>query len=165
MRTANSSIVTAPIAMIYATNEDLFLRALDGLTNAEMWNRPIKKNNPMLWLAGHVAQTRAQVLQILGEPYDTKWGELFVRGTQLKDPVQYPAIVEIKHTMSDISARLQKKLESINDEQLTHAAQGLQVPNAKTLADQVAFFALHDSYHIGQLAYIRKMLGYPALVG
>jgi uncharacterized damage-inducible protein DinB len=33
------------------------------------------------------------------------------------------------------------------------------------MADQLGFFALHDTYHVGQLAYIRKALGYPALVG
>jgi hypothetical protein len=27
-----------------------------------------------------------------------------------------------------------------------------------------AFFAYHEAYHIGQMAYVRKWLGYPGLV-
>ena len=33
------------------------------------------------------------------------------------------------------------------------------------VADELAFFSLHDSYHVGQLAYVRKGLGYPGLAG
>ena len=41
----------------------------------------------------------------------------------------------------------------------------LQVPGTKTMADELAFFALHESYHVGQLAFVRKGLGYPGLAG
>ncbi len=39
------------------------------------------------------------------------------------------------------------------------------IPGIKTLADELAFFALHDSYQVGQMAYIRKAVGYPGLAG
>ena len=29
----------------------------------------------------------------------------------------------------------------------------------------LAFLALHDSYHLGQLGYLRKVLGHPGVVG
>ena len=31
----------------------------------------------------------------------------------------------------------------------------------KTVADELAFFTLHEAYHVGQLSYVRKGLGYP----
>jgi uncharacterized damage-inducible protein DinB len=40
-----------------------------------------------------------------------------------------------------------------------------QTTSAMTLAGELAFFAMHDTYHVGQMAYIRKALGYPGLVG
>lgn len=42
---------------------------------------------------------------------------------------------------------------------------GLELQNAKTGADQLAAFAMNDSYHVGQLAFVRKGLGYPAIAG
>ena len=36
---------------------------------------------------------------------------------------------------------------------------------SKYLGDQIAFLAMHDTYHVGQLAYVRKALGLPGVVG
>jgi hypothetical protein len=39
------------------------------------------------------------------------------------------------------------------------------VPNARTLMHEIAQLAWHDSYHLGQMAYLRKALGFDGLVG
>jgi hypothetical protein len=59
MTTTTCSTVATPIAKIFATNDDLALRALDGLTHKQLWEAPTERNNAMLWIAGHVVQTRA----------------------------------------------------------------------------------------------------------
>jgi hypothetical protein len=66
--------------------------------------------------------------------------------------------------MREISPRLHAKLASLDDQYLAGPAR-MQVPGTKTVADEIAFFGLHDSYHVGQLAYVRKGLGYPGLAG
>ena len=35
----------------------------------------------------------------------------------------------------------------------------------RTFADQVAFGAFHESYHVGQMGYVRRQLGHSAVVG
>ena len=85
MTTATTSAMAAPVAMIFAINDDLVFRALEGLTHAELWHAPTDRNNPMLWVAGHVVQTRAVVLQLLGEPVETGWGDVFDRGATIGD--------------------------------------------------------------------------------
>jgi hypothetical protein len=37
MTTTTTTAVAAPMAMIFSTNDDLVLRALDGLTHEELW--------------------------------------------------------------------------------------------------------------------------------
>ena len=157
--------VAAPIAMIFRVNDDIVSRALEGLTTSELSHRPTDKNNPVLWLAGHVAETRATLLRVLGEPFDTTWGNLFVRGATLQEPAGYPSVEEIKRILVKINAKLYATLEGLDDVRLAQPAQGFEMPNAKTVADQIAFFALHDSYHVGQMGYVRKGLGYSRLVG
>ena len=80
MTTATPSAVAAPIATIFAINDGFVLPAIAGLTHDELWKAPTDRNNGMLWIAGHVVQTRAMILQVLGEPVDTGWGKLFDRG-------------------------------------------------------------------------------------
>ena len=46
MTTATTSAVAAPIVMIFAINDDLMYRVLDGLTPEELWRTPTDRNNP-----------------------------------------------------------------------------------------------------------------------
>jgi uncharacterized damage-inducible protein DinB len=156
--------LTGPIATIFSFNEPFVYRALDGLTDEELWRAPSQHNNAMLWVAGHVAQTRASVLRFLGGTVDTGWGTLFDRGAARADSTHYPSKDEIERVMREVSPRLYAALRSLEDDVLTRPAT-IRVPGTKTLGDELAFFALHDSYHVGQLAYIRKSLGYPGLAG
>jgi uncharacterized damage-inducible protein DinB len=167
MTTATTSAVAAPIATIFAINDGFVLPALERLTHDELWKAPTDHNNAMLWIAGHVVQTRAMILRLLGEPVDTGWGKLFDRGAPAAtaaDADRYPSRDEIEGAMREITPRLHAKLASLDDTYLAGPAR-LQVPGTKTVADELAFFALHESYHVGQLAYVRKGLGYPGLAG
>jgi uncharacterized damage-inducible protein DinB len=155
---------TTPIATMFSFNDHFVLQALEGLTQDELWRAPTSHNNPMLWVAGHLVQTRAMLLQMLGEHVDTGWGKLFDRGATLGDAKQYPSGSEIARVMREVSPRLLAALSTLNEEQLNRSA-SLGIPGFQTLADELAFFALHDSYHVGQLAYIRKALGHPGLAG
>ena len=167
MTTTSTSAVAAPIATIFSMNDDLALRALDGLTSEEMWRTPTDRSNPMLWIAGHLVQTRAMLLRILGEPVDTGWGSMFDRGANAASRDQsdrYPSRDEIVRVMRELIPRLRARLTTLDDASLARPAT-MQLPGTKTVADELAFFALHDSYHTGQLAYLRKALGYPGLAG
>jgi uncharacterized damage-inducible protein DinB len=164
MTTETTSALAAPTAMIFSFNEPFVYHALEGLTKEELWRAPTDRNNGMLWVAGHMVQTRATVLAFLGDPVDTGWGNLFDRGAVLVDPSRYPSKEEIVRVMRDVSPRLSTRLTSLKEDVLTKPAT-MQVPGTKTVADELAFFAFHDSYHVGQLSYIRKSLGYPGLAG
>jgi hypothetical protein len=164
MTTTAANTAAAPIAMIFAFNDSFVLQALDGLTGEELWRPLTTSNNPLLWVAGHIVQTRAMVLQILGEQAETGWGSLFDRGAKIGNPKDYPSGTEVTRAAREISPRMHAALTALTDEQLKRPA-SLSIPGLNTLTDELAFFALHDAYHVGQLAYVRKGLGYPGLAG
>ena len=164
MTTTTANSAAAPIAMIFAFSDSLVLQALEGLTHEELWRPLTTSNNPLLWVAGHIVHTRAMVLQILGEQVETGWGSLFDRGAKVGNPKEYPSGPEVARVMREISPRLHTALAALQDEQLNRPA-SLPIPGLSTLTDELAFFALHDAYHVGQLAYVRKGLGYPGLAG
>jgi uncharacterized damage-inducible protein DinB len=164
MTTTIADTAAAPIAMIFTFSDSLVLQALEGLTHEELWRPLTTSNNPLLWVAGHIVQTRAMVLQILREQAETGWGNLFYRGAKVGNPKDYPSGSEVARVMREISPRLHTALAALQDEQLNRPA-SLPIPGLKTLTDELALFALHDAYHVGQLAYVRKGLGYPGLAG
>ena len=161
---ASTASSAAPVAVIFAFNDSFVIQALEGLTQEEMWRAPTTHNNPLLWVAGHVVQTRALVLGMLGQRVDTGWGNLFDRGAKIDNAQQYPSGPEVAKVMREVSSRLHTALAGLDPENLSRPA-SLGIPGINTLSDELAFFALHDSYHVGQLAYIRKALGYPGLAG
>ena len=72
---------------------------------------------------------------------------------------------KIGEVAREVNARLFTKLAEAGDDLLSREARGPRPPSAQTVGEQLAFLALHDSYHVGQLAYVRKALGLPGVVG
>lgn len=161
IKAANAA--TAPM-FIFSFNEGFVPLALKGLSHEELWRSLTDRNNSILWVAGHLAQSRADVLNMLGRHFETGWGNLFARGARVGDPSLYPSEAEVERVMREISQQMCSVLPALKDDELTRAA-ALPVPGVETLGDELAFFALHDSYHVGQMAYIRKGLGYPGIAG
>ena len=164
MSSTTRTSAATPVAMIFSFNDNFLLHSLEGLSEEELWRAPTSYNNPILWVAGHAAQTRATVVQMLGEHFETGWGNLFDRGAKVGDAKLYPSGPEVARVTSEVSSRLGSALANLKEERLSGPA-SLPISGIETFADELAFFALHDSYHVGQLVYIRKSLGYPGLAG
>jgi uncharacterized protein YndB with AHSA1/START domain len=164
---AASAVATAlaPVALIFKLNAGLMKSSLEGLSEADLWQRPSPLNNPLLWVFGHIVSTRATMLGLLGDPFDTGWGDLFSRGAALQEASRYPSRAEIDRLHRQVVDRLKVKFAALTDADLAGPAVGTPLPGAKTIADQLAFLAFHESYHVGQLAYIRKSLGHSAVAG
>jgi uncharacterized protein YndB with AHSA1/START domain/uncharacterized damage-inducible protein DinB len=155
----------APLALIFRVNDSLAERTLDKITDEELWRRPTDRSNPMLWILGHMVNTRAQMLAMFGEPFDPGWGDVFNRGAGLGDAVGYPAREAVQAVSKDVNARLYARLGALTDTELARPATRSPNPAVKTIVDQIAFMVMHDTYHVGQLAYVRKALGHPGVVG
>jgi len=154
-----------PVAFILAGNDSVADRAFIGVKPEDLWKRPTPQNNSMLWIYAHMAAVRARMLNVLGDAYDPGLGEAFGRGSQVQDPEHYPTREKIIEASREVNARLFAKLATVGEAELSRKATGPMPPSVQTVGDQLAFFALHDSYHVGQLAYVRKALGLPGVVG
>jgi hypothetical protein len=57
-----------------------------------------------------------------------------------------------------------KRLDDLGEDGLVAPSpRSLPIPD-KTIRGAINFAAFHESYHVGQMAYIRKWLGFPGLV-
>ena len=84
----------------------------------------------------------------------------------MQDPGAYPSREQINEASREVNARLFAKLAALTDAEVNKDATGGPLPpSVRTVADRLAFLAMHDSYHVGQLAYVRKALGLPGVVG
>jgi len=165
-RTANVyHPAVAPVAFIFAGNDSLAERTFLGVAPDDLWKRPTPNTNGMLWIYGHMAAVRGRMLAALGEEFDPGLGDAFGRGAALQDASTYPSREKINEASREVNRRLFAKLAALTDADLAKPAQGPKPNFVQTVGEQIAFFALHDSYHVGQLAYVRKALGLPGVVG
>lgn len=155
----------APIAFIFQANDGLIRQTLSDLPAEALWKQPGGLGNSIMWIVGHITQTRAGMLSLLGERASTGWGDLFRRGAQRQDPSAYPEPQAIKAVGIDLTKRVQAKLATITDEELAAPVTTIKLPNVNTVADALAFFAFHETYHVGQLGYVKKALGYNPIAG
>jgi uncharacterized damage-inducible protein DinB len=154
-----------PIAYIFQANDGLIRQTLSDLPADALWKQPGGQGNSIMWIVGHITQTRAGLLSLLGERASTGWGELFRRGAQRQDPSAYPEPQAIKAVGVDLSKRLHAKLDTITEGELGSPVTAVKLPNVHTVLDALAFFAFHEAYHVGQLGYVKKALGYTAIAG
>jgi len=153
------------IALIYKLNNGVVARTLDGLSDEEVWQSPPGGGNPIGWILGHLAEYRTAMLAILGSPLQTEWqARLFMRGSVRGDRSIYPPRASIESAWKATHGAMRDAFAAATPEQLS-APSTLDMPGVRTLADQIAFGAFHESYHVGQMGYLRRQLGHTAVVG
>lgn len=156
----------APCIQQYALSAHLFEKVLKGLGQKELMRSPGADSNPMIWVAGHVVQSRATLLHMLGVKKETPWGELFSRGaSRPEDITRYPKIEEILSVWNEMAGGLMGRLNALTEQDLEKEAP-LELPGPdKTIRNAITFLAFHETFHIGQMAYLSKWLGRGQLVG
>ena len=153
------------IANLYKVNTGLVIKALEMSNASEHHTRIGDKANSFHWIAGHLTASRFTVANMLGLNEQFPNDELFSFGSEPKDPSAYQSIDEIKQAWGEIAEKLLARLEEVTDADLDGEAP-FEVPGVpKKIGDLVSFLQLHESYHVGQLAYINRMQGSERLVG
>jgi uncharacterized damage-inducible protein DinB len=90
---------------------------------------------------------------------------VFARGAARADQTQYPAVGEVRNVWNEVSAKLLDCLSNAPAELLEKTPSPGAPSFDGKLSGLVAFLAFHETYHVGQVSYLRKWLGYGQSVG
>lgn len=152
------------VAEQFRITTNLFIKAMDGVSAADAMRRPAERSNPLLWLAGHLTQFRSRLLTLIGVPRDFPWEDIFDTGAEVGPASLYPSPAELVALWEDFSTLLEERLAALTEEEL-RAPPGLKVPSTDaTLRGAIGYFSLHEAYHVGQMGYVRKWLGFTPII-
>jgi uncharacterized damage-inducible protein DinB len=155
----------ANIEGMFKTNTDIVKKALDEVPPDRWFLKPGDDSNHLMWVAGHLVVHRAAVLKHLGADWEAPWSSLFKRGAKRTADEDYPSIDEIRNAWKEVTKKLFASLNDPPSERLSQPApQGPPSFDGK-VSGQVAFLAFHETYHVGQVSYLRKWLGCGQSVG
>jgi len=143
--------------IIFNMNSRLFINALEGVTEEQAKERISNHNNPLSWLGTHTVWARYNACMFLGKPVDKNpYAGLFENFKPFDPNYAYPTLAEIKTEWQKATALLNEALASVSEEYLA-AESPLKSPiGDPTFGGTVAFLAQHESYDIGQVAYLKK---------
>ena len=151
---------------LYNLRSRHFSNALKGVGREELLRRPTDSVNPMLWIAGHMTVSRCSLARLMGAKDEGPWKDLFSKGAQTTEFENLPDVSEIQAVWSGVSEGLIGRMGKLSESELgsSVAPESFRFAD-KTLRGVILFRGHHESYHVGQMAYLRKWLGYPGLVG
>jgi hypothetical protein len=137
-------------------NTRLFLSALDGVTEEQAKERISDHNNPLSWLAAHTVWARYNTLAMLGKPAANPYDGLFEGFKPFDAAANYGSLAQAKENWKKVSELLKEALTSVTEEHLA-ADCPLKSPIGDfSFGGTVTFLAQHESYDIGQIAYLKK---------
>jgi uncharacterized damage-inducible protein DinB len=151
------------LADILRLNTRLFRNCLEGVTDAQAAARPASETNNAAFIAAHLADSRFYLLKLLGVECDNPLARYLAVGRSIDDLDKLPSIAETLAAWSDASHALRDRLEAMTAAELDEiVSPRFPMPNPTRLS-ALPFLVQHDSYHIGQLALLRKHAGLPAM--
>lgn len=155
---------SGPLREILALNTDLLLNALDDMSDAQARER-VRAANPVAFLAAHVVDARCFLAALLGMPVPNPIGDL-LKDARSADDVEarnLPTLDTVRAEWTRVSAHLERTFDTVTDEQWRATIDQRFPVRDRSLAAGLAFLLQHESYHVGQMALLRRQLGCPAL--
>jgi uncharacterized damage-inducible protein DinB len=146
-------------------NEYIVNRAVSDVGAEDWFRKPGNDSNHLMWVMGHLVVHRGRTLNLLGGDWNSSWAPLFARGAQRVDDNEYPSCEEMRAAWNKVSAELLNAVRSAPPDVLAESAPTGPPSFDGKLSGTVAFFAFHDTYHAGQIGFLRKWLGYGQTVG
>ena len=152
-----------PLAAQFRVVTNAYLKALDGMDRDALLTRPGARSNSPIWIAGHLVQSRARLVTILGASRELPWPELFRTGSTVVDPAAYPDVTAVVAEWRELTDDLMRRLEDLTGAALAGDAPPRVASPDDTLRGAISLFAFHEGYHVGQLGFLRKWLGFSSL--
>lgn len=152
-----------PFARLFALNTDLLLNATDGLSDEEAARRLQPHVNSVAFLVAHLTDMRHYLAVLAGQPRDNPLTPLLQDATSNDDITGWPRFETLRGYWSAAGAHLAAALPALGDEQLAAHLERPLPGGDPTLLGGIAFAVQHESYHLGQIAQLRRLLGHPSM--
>jgi len=151
-----------PLAAVLRLNTGLFLNCIERLDDTTARHRVTERTNSIAFLAAHLVETRHYTAGVLAAPLSSPLPHTVARARSLDESGPLPELTELVAAWEAVSAHLAVRVERLDTPFLARPA-GAYPGSDGTVLGAFAFLAQHESYHIGQMALLRRQLGLPAM--
>jgi len=152
-----------PLAAILRLNTRLLLNCLEGLSDEMARVRHATGVNSATFIAAHVTDSRFFLLQTLGSALENPLSRFLDKAKTIDEVTTWPALDTVRSAWKDVSAALDTQLGVATVDDLAASVDARFPGVDRTRLGALTFLVQHDSYHLGQLALLRKPAGLPPM--
>ena len=151
------------LANILRLNTRLFRNCLDSFSADAYGQRPTATTNSAAFVAAHLADSRFFLLRVLGAERENPLARYLEKARSIDEITSFPTLQETLTAWTAASHALRDRLEQLTTADLDGPSRAPLPAAGQNMLGALTFLVQHDSYHIGQLALLRKHAGLPAM--
>lgn len=144
------------LSHLFELNEYCVKVNTEGFTEADSLMQPTGGGNCANWVLGHVVATRQVILGILGRP--AIWGEaevnMYKRGSAAI--VRGASAIPLERILFDFARSQEQILGALKEMSSDDLA---RMQGDESVGQKLAELHFHETYHVGQLGLLRRIVG------
>ena len=149
--------------VVLQLNSDLFLNCIEGVSDGHARQRPTDNTNSMAFIAAHLVDARHFMATLAGLELPNPVGETLRDVRDISAATELPSLATLRSAWRDLAAPLVQRLTEVTAEDLAGPSPESFPVEDRSVLGGIAFLLQHESFHLGQLALLRKQLGYPSM--
>ena len=143
----------------YGITRNVLYRQLEGVTHEESLLQLPFRGNCMNWVVGHLVESRCHIMKLVG--LDPIWDDAMqARYANGSEPIigEGEGVFHLEKILDDFQVSQDQLVAALG--QMTVADMEKVVEGSeRAVGDRLLFFYFHESYHVGQLEYLRQLAG------
>lgn len=151
------------LARLLRLNHRLLRNCLDGVTDPQAAARVLAGVNSMAFIVAHMIDARHALLALLGGSLENPLRAVLSEARSMDDIESLPSLATLLEAWRAVADALAARLEDIDASDLDAPAPQRYPGGDGSVLGALAFLVQHDSYHLGQLALLRRAHGLPAM--
>lgn len=144
-------------------NTRLFRNCLDGVSDENGILRPNPSTNSLTFIACHLVDSRHFMAGFLGLETSNPLADILANAKSVEDVPVLPPLSRVHDAWVAVAKELEACVGDLDSEDIARPSHQRFPLDDSSVAGAIAFLVQHESYHIGQMALLRKFLGYPAM--
>jgi uncharacterized damage-inducible protein DinB len=151
------------LANILRLNTRLFRNCLESFGDEAATQRPSASTNSASFVAAHLTDSRFFLLRVVGAEVANPLAPYLAAARSIDEITQLPPLDETLAAWTTAAHAIRDRLETLTAAELDGPTAAPFPAAGQTMLGALTFLVQHDSYHLGQLAYLRKYAGLPAM--
>jgi hypothetical protein len=145
----------------FASSSKRVAKMAENFSGDEIFFRPYDKVNHFAWEVGHLAFIRNTIIKLLNptEKLESVGNEriIFAPGTPLQANVMFSPLDESVEALQKRGDRIVELLTDLTQEHWDSESP-FKLPFGTTVGSQVWTFFMHESFHLGEMSYLKNIL-------